>query len=162
MWLLGIELRTSGRAVSAPNRWAIAPAPWLCFLLSPFPTVDCCLPGSSLSQTLHKLAVTLNSQGVRRVASFSHFYFYFLVFWDRVSLCSPACPGTHSVDQAGLELRNPPASASRVLGLKACATMLGFTFTFVLFFFPFPSLPAPSTSDWPKAWQVPCCWTIHL
>jgi hypothetical protein len=26
------------------------------------------------------------------------------------------------VDQAGLELRNLPASASRVLGLKACAT----------------------------------------
>jgi hypothetical protein len=26
------------------------------------------------------------------------------------------------VDQAGLELRNPPASASQVLGLKACAT----------------------------------------
>jgi hypothetical protein len=25
------------------------------------------------------------------------------------------------VDQAGLELRNPPASASRMLGLKACA-----------------------------------------
>jgi hypothetical protein len=25
---------------------------------------------------------------------------------DRVSLCSPGCPGTHSVDQAGLELRN--------------------------------------------------------
>jgi hypothetical protein len=35
-----------------------------------------------------------------------------LVFRDRVSLCSPGCPGTHSVDQAGLELRNPPASAS--------------------------------------------------
>jgi hypothetical protein len=32
---------------------------------------------------------------------------------DRVSLCSPGCPGTHSVDQAGLELRNPPASASQ-------------------------------------------------
>jgi hypothetical protein len=31
-------------------------------------------------------------------------------------------PGTHSVDQAGLELRNPPASASQVLGLKACPT----------------------------------------
>ena len=26
MWLLGIELRTSGRAVSALNRWAISPA----------------------------------------------------------------------------------------------------------------------------------------
>jgi hypothetical protein len=34
-----------------------------------------------------------------------------LVYRDRVSLCSPGCPGTHSVDQAGLELRNPPASA---------------------------------------------------
>jgi hypothetical protein len=41
---------------------------------------------------------------------------------DRVSLCSPGCPGTHFVDQAGLELRNPSASASQVLGLKACAT----------------------------------------
>jgi hypothetical protein len=52
------------------------------------------------------------------------FCFCFLfVFWDRVSLCSPGCPGTHSVDQAGLELRSPPASASQVLGLKACATM---------------------------------------
>ena len=27
-----------------------------------------------------------------------------------VSLCSPGCPGIHSVDQAGLELRNLPAS----------------------------------------------------
>jgi hypothetical protein len=32
-------------------------------------------------------------------------------------LCCPSCPGTHSVDQAGLELRNLPASASQVLGL---------------------------------------------
>jgi hypothetical protein len=32
---------------------------------------------------------------------------------------SPGCPGTHFVDQAGLELRNPLASASGVLGLKA-------------------------------------------
>ncbi|GAB1288607.1 Coiled-coil domain-containing protein 171 [Apodemus speciosus] len=31
----------------------------------------------------------------------------------------PGCPGTHSVDQAGLELRNLPASASQVLGLKS-------------------------------------------
>jgi hypothetical protein len=49
-------------------------------------------------------------------------FFFLLVFRDRVSLCSPGCPGTHSADQAGLELRNPPASASRVLGLKSCAT----------------------------------------
>jgi hypothetical protein len=50
------------------------------------------------------------------------FVFIFVFFPDRVSLYSPGCPGTHSVDQAGLELRNPPASASQVLGLKTCAT----------------------------------------
>jgi hypothetical protein len=42
------------------------------------------------------------------------------LFQDRVSLYSPGCPGTHFVNQAGPELRNP--SASRVLGLKACAS----------------------------------------
>ena len=41
----------------------------------------------------------------------------FLVFRDRVSLCSPGCPGAQAVDQAGLQLRNPPASDSRVMGL---------------------------------------------
>jgi hypothetical protein len=51
--------------------------------------------------------------------------FVCLFFRDRVSLYSPGCPGIHSVDQAGLELRNLPACASRVLGLKACATMPG-------------------------------------
>jgi hypothetical protein len=43
-------------------------------------------------------------------------------------LYSPGCPGTHFVDQAGLELRNPPSSASRVLGLKACATTFALTY----------------------------------
>jgi hypothetical protein len=46
-------------------------------------------------------------------------------FQDRVSLYSPGCPGTHFVEQAGLELRNPPASASQVLGLKVCTTPPG-------------------------------------
>jgi hypothetical protein len=55
---------------------------------------------------------------------------WFGFFRDRVSLYSPRCPGTHSVDQAGLELRNPPASASRVLGLKACTTTPGCTIVF--------------------------------
>jgi hypothetical protein len=50
------------------------------------------------------------------------FYLFVVVFQDRVSLCSPGCPGTHFVDQARLELRNPPASASRVVGLKVCTT----------------------------------------
>jgi hypothetical protein len=59
------------------------------------------------------------------VFSFLFFVFFVFVFQDRVSLYSPGCPGTHFVDQAGLELRNPPASASRVLGLKVCATTPG-------------------------------------
>jgi hypothetical protein len=36
------------------------------------------------------------------------------------------------VDQAGLELRNPPASASRVLGLKVCATTTQLTVLFLI------------------------------
>ena len=57
-------------------------------------------------------------------------FLIFLGFRDRVSLYSSGCPGTHFVDQAGLELRNLPASASRVLGLKACTTTPGSDYTF--------------------------------
>jgi hypothetical protein len=59
------------------------------------------------------------------------FFFFFLVFRDRVSLYSPGYPGTHFVDQAGLELRDSPASASQVLGLKVCATTPGYFLTFL-------------------------------
>ena len=69
----------------------------------------------------------------------SFYFFFFFFFWfffcffvlffvfSRVSLYSLGCTETHSVDQAILELRNPPASASasQVLGSKACATMPG-------------------------------------
>ena len=34
--------------------------------------------------------------------------------------------------QAGLKLRNPPTSASQVLGLKACATMPDYNFIILL------------------------------
>jgi hypothetical protein len=70
---------------------------------------------------MHRLAAFLSLS-----CPWFFFFFFFLVFRDCVSLCSPDCPGTHSVDQAGLELRNPPASASQVLRLKACATTPGF------------------------------------
>jgi hypothetical protein len=61
------------------------------------------------------------------------FVFCFFFFRDRVSLISSSYPGTHSVDQAGLELRNPPASVSQVLGLKECATTLGISHYFYNF-----------------------------
>lgn len=37
---------------------------------------------------------------------------------NRVYLCSPGCTGTYSVDQTGLKLKDLPASALWVLGLK--------------------------------------------
>ena len=49
---------------------------------------------------------------------------FFVVFWDRVSLCSPHCPGTHSIDQDCLERTLKSTSlASQVLGLKACTPL---------------------------------------
>jgi hypothetical protein len=35
-----------------------------------------------------------------------------------VSLCSPGCPETPSVDQAGLELRDPPDRCFSSAGIK--------------------------------------------
>jgi hypothetical protein len=54
-------------------------------------------------------------------------YIMLFFFQDRVSMCSPGCPGIHSVDQAGLKLRNLPASASQVLGLKVSPPLPGYT-----------------------------------
>jgi hypothetical protein len=47
-----------------------------------------------------------------RAASAIFFFFF----------CGFQRPGTHFVD---LKLRNPPASATQVLGLKVCATTTG-------------------------------------
>jgi hypothetical protein len=38
---------------------------------------------------------------------------------------SPGCPGAHSVDQAGLELRDLPAFTSHVLGSEAYTILPG-------------------------------------
>ena len=78
--------------------------------------------------SIQQLGMEMNTfQSSMTKMSLPIFLFVWLVGWfwffrDRVSLCSPGCPGTYFVDQASLELRNPPASASQVLGLKACAT----------------------------------------
>lgn len=48
--------------------------------------------------------------------------FLFSFFQYGVSLCSFGCSEFCSVDQTGLDLRDPPASASQVKGLKACTT----------------------------------------
>jgi len=48
-------------------------------------------------------------------------YLVFALLWNRVCLHSFGFPRTHSVDQAGLRLRDPPASASQALELNVCA-----------------------------------------
>jgi hypothetical protein len=57
-----------------------------------------------------------------------------LLLFEIFSLCSLGCRGTHSVDQASLELRNLPASASQVLGLQASTTSARPTNTFLKHF----------------------------
>jgi hypothetical protein len=52
-----------------------------------------------------------------------------LLLW----LCSPGCPGTLCIDQAGLRLRDSPASAFSVLALEVYATTPSF-FSLSLFF----------------------------
>jgi hypothetical protein len=47
--------------------------------------------------------------------SLSFVFVFVFVFRDSVSLYIPGCHGTHFVDQAGLELRNPPASIFSLL-----------------------------------------------
>ena len=53
---------------------------------------------------------------IKYMNTFDYFFFYFDLAWfsfqDRVSLCSPGCPGPHVVDQAGLKLRDLHVSAS--------------------------------------------------
>ena len=68
---------------------------------------------------------------------FWFFFFVFCFFQDRVSLCSPGCPGTHPVAQVGLKLRNLPArfltdltgESSQGSGLPICSPVMYFRFS---------------------------------
>jgi hypothetical protein len=89
---------------------------------------------SQYSVYLHRVCRQCSS-GLRLLTKghlFCLFVCLFFVFRDRISLCSPGCPETHSVDQACLELRNPPASISQVLGSKACTTIAWPNVTFLI------------------------------
>ena len=58
--------------------------------------------------------------------------FLFFWFFETGFLCiALAVLELTFVDQAGLELRNPPASASQVLGLKVCAINARRSFAFL-------------------------------
>jgi hypothetical protein len=71
-------------------------------------------------------------QSPLRSSNLVDFCFSFWFFETGFFCYSPGCPGTHFVDQAGLELGNLPASASQVLRLKACATTTRLRFFFLM------------------------------
>jgi hypothetical protein len=85
---------------------------------------------SIVKDCLRTQAPVCEGRGWREEVRSRETYTFFVLFCfrDKVSLYSPGCPGTHFVDQAGLELRNLPASVSRVLRLKACTTTPSFFF----------------------------------
>jgi hypothetical protein len=62
-----------------------------------------------MAVTHHSDYVALSGHGKGCLCVVFFVCLVFLVFRDRVSLYSPGC---HFVNQAGLKLRNPPASAS--------------------------------------------------
>jgi hypothetical protein len=83
------------------------------------------------------------------------FLFVCFVFRDRVSLYSRGYPGTPSVDQAGLEVRNLPVSASQMLGLQALSTLPGHTTSLILIKF---SLFCVKTLRKTKLWE----WMFYI
>ena len=87
----------------------------------------------------------------------TYFWGWICFFQDRVSLYSPGYPGTHSVDQSGLELINLPASASPVLELKVCATTARPNFFFVYYSAAICHLPSSrwGSASHPHPWTWP-------
>lgn len=110
MWVPGNNPRSTARAVNTPNHWTISLAckyilveDYLWFLAcndaDNFVVFCCCF-------------------------CFVFGWFWFFCFQDKTwFLCGPGYPGTHSVDQGGIKVRDFPASTSGMLGLKVCARM---------------------------------------
>ena len=115
MWLLGTELKTSGRAASACNRWVIL-LPRTNFLEMGISIFSLLLSGLFLLACYLKAWKTI----ISLVFLLFSEDFYLFVFWERVLLCSSGWPGVYYVDEGGSELSNPPVSASCVLVLQVC------------------------------------------
>jgi hypothetical protein len=91
MWLLGIELRTSGRAVSALNHWAISPALALCIFVRFFwyKKILKCL--NDICWVLQCYLMTCNRVVTKKTWVFpkvgspsTSSYFTFLRFWNTI------------------------------------------------------------------------------
>jgi hypothetical protein len=115
LWPLGTGPVSSAIAASALNLWAISADTlypfltefWIIIPLSPIVQADWSV--NLLNSYKNYLQFCLQcSHSVFLPPSLPSFFLF--VFRDRVLLCSPVCPGTHCVGQAGLELRDFSAS----------------------------------------------------
>ena len=74
--------------------------------------------------TAHRHTGNTQPPGIKRNKCSRCHLFEKFFFGDR-DFYSPGCTRTHFVDLAGLKLKNQPASAYRVMGLKVCVTTPG-------------------------------------
>jgi hypothetical protein len=124
MWLLGFELQTFGRAVgcSYPLSHLTSPP---ASTLAAFSSVLCPSMCVSLLVTHTSYRQVVGPCVLIQPASLRVCVCVCVFVSRRVSLCSPGCSRTYSVDQVGLALTDPPASPSQVHRLKACGTTAG-------------------------------------
>ena len=102
-------------------------------------TVDTSYKWSTTAPTIVWLAYFISYPVFIHVQYVSEITFYFkldiplyiFIFWDRLSLSIPDCPGTCYVYQADLKHRDLPVSVSQVLGLKVCTTIAWLEFSFL-------------------------------
>jgi hypothetical protein len=69
-----------------------------------------CLPAEIKRYLRISIAIKRHQDHGNSFSFFLFDFFFFMFFRDQVSLYSSGCPGTHFVDQAVLELRNPGMS----------------------------------------------------
>jgi hypothetical protein len=121
-----LEARTKTRSSVLLHRCDFPlEAPVSCSKISP--QAICVSLGHGMAQERHQGGIYHDFCLFFDITNFYFCYFglnsnlvFVCVFQDRVSLYSPGCPETHTVDHAGLKLRDP-ASAFQMLGLM-CAT----------------------------------------
>jgi hypothetical protein len=103
--------------------------------------------GEGRGQRGHKEHWLMGGTEAGRVFILIWFSCFVLFFWDRVFLYSTGCPGTHSVDQAGLELRNLPAFAFQRAGIKGVCHHTGWI---LVFKYKISCREIPTLSYWPS------------
>jgi hypothetical protein len=78
--------------------------------------------------------------------------------WDRLSLCSPGGPGTHSVDQAGLRLC---LLSARIKGMHRCALPFPGFILFISLVFLTPGFSCGRWSSELRPWSLHCKYFTH-